>query len=94
MKPGRHHARAVAIFDGPAGSEPRFREGIIREIERALDDAYPAGRDEGALEARRRAITEAHSILTGFAQSARALDGTLVQELNEIEALQKKTIGR
>lgn len=79
------HATAVAIFDGPGDGVPRFRESIIREIERALERAYADGRAAALPEARRLALTEARRVLEGFEQSAAALKSNVLGALQECD---------
>lgn len=83
-RPGPHHAAAVAVYDVPG---PRFREGIIRDIERALESVAKEAAAEAGLAARRAALLESRAITAGMIQALQLRDRTLEQELNEIERL-------
>lgn len=68
----RHDEIATALFDGPVDKVPRYREGIIDSIAKALDDAHQAGAREMYAAATERALRENVAIARGAVQAAEA----------------------
>jgi hypothetical protein len=83
VKPGPHHATAVALFDGDKQGAPRYREGIIRDIEAALERASANGRKLGETETRERALRDSLAIARGLAQDATYRVNAIERELAE-----------
>lgn len=73
MKPSRWQTLATSLYDGTGtGGVPRYREGIIAELARALEGSYDEGALAGAAAARERVLRESLAIARGMEQGLAA----------------------
>lgn len=92
-KTNPHHDRAVAIFDGTAqrhDDPPRTRESIIREIERALEQAFEAGVKHAQDQAQYDALMKLRAITRGYQQALTYHSIELERDLDALDERQGK----